>query len=116
LVRLAVFVAPIGAVFLVLLPLPILLFPDGRLSSSGLRRTLIAGLVLGAAFLALVLSQDVPALFARHIHVDSSGELAALNQSRGLVATLYDALLILYVAFCLAVVTRQVLAYRRSTG
>jgi hypothetical protein len=86
LVRLAVFLAPSWAVFIVLLPMPILLFPDGRLSSSGLRRTLVAGLVLGAALLALVLSQDVPALFARHIHVDSSGELAALNQSRGLVA------------------------------
>ena len=116
LVRLAVFVAPIGAVFLVLLPLPILLFPDGRLSSSGLRRTLVAGLVLGAALLALIISQDVPALFARHIHVDSSGELAAVNQSRGLVATLYGVVWLLLGVFCLAVVTRQVLAYRRSTG
>ena len=116
LVRLAVFVAPIGAVFLVLLPLPILLFPDGRLSSSGLRRTLVAGLVLGAALLALVISQDFPALFARHIHVDSSGELAAVNQSRGLVATLYGVVWLLLGVFCLAVVTRQVLAYRRSTG
>jgi hypothetical protein len=116
LVRLAVFVAPIGAVFLVLLPLPILLFPDGRLSSSGLRRTLVAGLVLGAALLALIISQDVPALFARHIHVDSSGELAAVNQSRGLVGTLYGVVWLLLVAFGLAVVTRQVLAYRRSTG
>jgi hypothetical protein len=33
-----------------------------------------------------------------------------------LVATLYDALLLFYVAFCLAVVIRQVLAYRRSSG
>jgi hypothetical protein len=116
LVRLAVFLAPLSTVFIVLLPMPILLFPDGRLSSSGLRRTLVAGLALGAALLALILSQDVPALFARHIHVDSSGELAAVNQSRGLVGTLYGVVWLLLVAFCLAVVTRQVLAYRRSTG
>ena len=116
LVRLAVFLAPIRTVFIVLLPLPILLFPDGRLSSPGLRRTLVAGLVLGAALLALVLSQDVPALFARHIHVDSSGQLAAINQSRGLAATLYEVVWLLLVAFGLAVVTRQVLAYRRSNG
>jgi len=116
LVRLAVFLEPISTVFIVLLPLPVLLFPDGRLSSSGVRRTLVAGLVLGAALLALVLSQDVPALFARHIHVDSSGGLAAADQARGLVGTLYEVVWLLLVAFSLAVVTRQVLAYRRSTG
>jgi hypothetical protein len=116
LVRLAVFLAPLSAVFIVLLPLPILLFPDGRLSSSGLRRTLVAGLALGVALLALIVSQDVPALFARHIHVDSSGELAAVNQSHGLVGTLYGVVWLLLVVFGLAVVTRQVLAYRRSTG
>ena len=116
LVRLAVFLGPIGSVFIVLLPLPVLLFPDGRLSSPGVRRTLVAGLVLGAALLALILSQDVPALFARHVHVDSSGELAAINQSHGLVATLYTVVWLLLVAFSLAVVSRQVLAYRHSTG
>jgi hypothetical protein len=116
LVRLAVFLASISAVFIVLLPLPILLFPDGRLSSSALRRTLVAGLVLVATFLALVISQDVPALFASHIHVDSSGELAAVDQPRGLVGTLFGVVWFLVVAFSLAVVIRQVLAYRRSTG
>ncbi len=112
LVRVAVFLAPNWPVFIVLLPLPILLFPDGRLSSSGSRRTLVAALVIGGAFLALVISQDVPALFARHIDVNSSGELATLNHPQGLVATLYDALLLFYVAFCLAVVIRQVLHER----
>jgi hypothetical protein len=116
LVRLAVFLAPSWSVFIVLLPLPILLFPDGRPSSSGSRRTFMAYLALGAAFLALVISQDAPALVARHIRVDSSGELAALNQSRGVVAALYDALLLLFIAVCLALVVHQVLAYRQSTG
>ena len=67
----------------------------------GCAARLAAGLVIGAALVASILAQDVPALFARQIHVDSSGESTALDQSaHGVAATLCDVLLILYVAFC----------------
>ncbi len=114
LVRLAIFLAPGWAWFLLLLPWPILLFPDGRPSSRGLRRLRWAGLVVCAALLAAIISSEAPALYARNIVVNNNGQV--LVSPRGLLAALDAALFVFFVAFCVAIVIRQVLPYRRSTG
>ena len=116
LARLAVVLAPGWAGFIVLLPFPVLLFPDGRVVSPRGRAILVAGLLLCGGFLATVAAVDLPALFERHVHVDSGGTLVALDQNGGAVGVLDTVFLAGYGAFCLAVVTHQLIQYRRSTG
>ena len=116
LARLGVVLAPGWAGFIVLLPFPLLLFPDGRVVSRRGRRILVAGLLLCGVFLASIAALDLPALWERHVHVDSGGTLVALDNTSGLIGVIGDVLLVGYVAFCLAVVIHQVIEYRRSTG
>lgn len=61
---------------LALLPLPILLFPGGRLPSRRWRWPLRMYLALGTLLLIAITAGDAPALYARHVHVDSLGEFA----------------------------------------
>jgi len=72
--RLAVAVAT-GWVAFALLPLPILLFPDGRVSGRGWRWTLRVYLAVAAISVAGVGVHDLGAFTDAQIHVDSSGEL-----------------------------------------
>ena len=73
--RLAVAVAT-GWVSFALLPLPILLFPDGRVSGRGWRWTLRVYLAVAAIAVGGVGVHDLGAFTDAQIHVDSSGELA----------------------------------------
>ena len=114
--RLAVALAPGWSVLIVLLPLPLVLFPDGDLPSARWRWALRAYLVIAAVFLASVVWQDVPAFRDRHIQIDSSGELVAFDRNAGRVAALQNLLLFPYLAFCALSVFRLVLGFRRSTG
>ncbi len=110
----AVFLATPGAwMWLVLLlPLPIALFPDGRLAPRW-RRALRAYLVFCVVFIALNAWQDTSGI-TRHISVDSQGSLTNTSSPGGTtVAVLISAF---YLGFCLAWVLRLVLGYRRSTG
>ena len=116
LVRPAMFLAPGWAWFLLLLPWPILLFPDGRLSSAATRRIAGVGLVACAAILAVILRASAPALYARNPPVNNNNGQVLYSSPGGLAAALDTALFVLFVGFCVAVVIRQVLAYRRSTG
>jgi MFS family permease len=113
--RVAVFLAPGAWVCLVvLLALPLGLFPDGRLSQNW--RRLIAGyLVFAALFIANALWQNSSGLLARHIQVNHDGELQS-NSSPAFATTAYRLLLYVYLAFGLAWVARLLLAYRRSVG
>ena len=116
LARLGVVLAPGWAGFVVLLPFPVLLFPDGRVVLPRARRILLAGLLLCSVFLVTIAALDLPALFERHVHVDSSGALVALDQNSGALGVVNDMLLIGYGVFCLTVVMHQVIEYRRSTA
>jgi uncharacterized membrane-anchored protein YitT (DUF2179 family) len=111
----AVFLATPGAwLWLVLLlPLPIALFPDGRLSL-GWRRVLRAYLVFCLVFVALQAWQDASGV-TRHISVDSGGSLTNTGSSPG-GNTVGVLLACFYLGLCLAWVLRLVLGYRRSTG
>jgi hypothetical protein len=114
--RLAVFLAGGWVSLLVLLPLPIGLFPDGRLSP---RWTVIFRIYLAdcGVFLAAYCWRDLPALFDRHIAIDSSGELASLDGSAHGWASYTDtAVTAIYGVLALLLVFRQLASYRGSTG
>jgi hypothetical protein len=115
--RLAVVLATGWAPMIVLLPLPLFLFPDGRVPSGGWRATFWAYLVLSAIFLISIAVQDVGAFTDRKVGVDSSGELAALGGTpHGAAAALSFGLLGLWGLIGLSWVARLVLDYRRSGG
>jgi hypothetical protein len=117
--RLAVALAPGWIALIVLLPLPILLFPDGRLPGQLWRWTLWAYVVVVATFVIAIGITDAAAFTDRRIQVDSTGELASLgsNTSPGPIAAGAENVLFLaYALIGLLCVTRQLMRYRRSRG
>jgi hypothetical protein len=117
LARVAVFLAAGWVWLIVLLPLAVAFFPDGRLPSPRWRWVLRAYLVLCAVFLARIGWQDFNGVAARHIEVDSSGELAVFGDSSdSSPGVLLNLLLALYAALCVAWLIGQVVRYRRATG
>ena len=110
----AVFLSTPGAWMwlVVLLPLPVALFPDGRLSRRW-RYVLWAYLVFCAVFVALQEWADATGI-TRHISVDKNGSLTSTGNPGGTWLTIL--IVSLYLGFCLAWVLRLVLSYRRSTA
>jgi hypothetical protein len=112
--RLAVAFTQLWVGLLVLLPLPILLYPDGRLPSRRWRWPFFV--YIAACFLLVIgiATKDVAAFTDKTIQVDSSGELVSLggNSSGGPSGLLFP----LYAGLALSFVCAQLLAYRRSTG
>jgi len=115
--RLAVALTQCWIVLPMLLPLPVLLFPDGHLPSSLRWRatvwvygTVCAALLIGTA------AKDVAAFTDRHVQVDDSGELKAFSASTGVSAAVAQVGLLVLVVVALSWVVRQVVRYRRSTG
>ncbi len=98
---------------LLLLPLPIGLFPDGRLSRRW-RRVFQAYYAGCAIAIGAISWNDATGIVARNIQVDSSGSLVSHGSSGGSIVNVVGPLL--YVAFCIACVGRQVAGYRHSTG
>jgi len=110
----AVFLATPGAWMwlVILLPLPIALFPDGCLSPNW-RRTLWGYLVFCVVFVASNVWQDTSGI-SPPISVDSNGSLTNTSSPGGTpVGVLIGCC---YLGFCLAWLLRLVLSYRRSTG
>ena len=112
--RAAAFLAATWIWLIMLLPLPLMLFPDGHLSRRWrwVLRIYVAGC---AVFVVGATWQDVTGILARHIRVDSSGELASVGNSPA-PGPILAAFAVLYIAFCLASVVRQLVSYRGSTG
>jgi hypothetical protein len=111
LARAAAFVAGWWIWLALLLPLPVGLFPDGRLSGRW-RYVLWAYAAVGGALVAVLTWRDATGIGARRIEIDSTGELKAVGSASGAAAVLYA----LFLAFCAFWVLRPVLAYRHSTG
>jgi hypothetical protein len=113
--RVAVFLAPGAWLWLiVLLPLPLALFPEGRLPR-GWRRMLYAYLVFCAVVVAAIGWQDIVGVTARQLRIGSGGQLASFDSSAG-NSNRDTAVRVIYLGFGLAWVLRLLLDFRRSTG
>jgi hypothetical protein len=115
----AVFLAPGWLVLVLLLPLPVALFPEGRLPSGRWRATLWAYLALSLFTLSQLMAVQFDALVLRPIRVDSSGVAVLVDQPTGGWETaqhISTLLLIPYVLLTAAWTARQIAAYRQANG
>ncbi|MDX6481990.1 MAG: hypothetical protein QOG85_2500 [Gaiellaceae bacterium] len=111
--RVAVFLTQGWASMLVLLPLPILFFPDARISRVW-RWTLGVYIALMAVFVVHLVTSDLVVFTHRSFAIDSSGELKQLGEDGGGIGSAI--LVVLFLAISLSWVVRQVVTYRRSQG
>jgi hypothetical protein len=118
LARVASVVTASWALLLALLPLPILLFPEGRLPSPRWRWPLRVYLALATLVLVVSIAGDIPALYDRTVHVDGLGELAKpTNAGFGKGGVSAAALFfVAYAILSLSFIGRQVLGFRRASG
>ena len=100
----------------VLLPLAILLFPDGRLPSARWRWVLRGYFGYSAAYVVVLAATLIAAAAWPGIQVDSSGGVAVIDQPHGWSAGLQAPVLLIYVAAWAVFITRQVLSWRRADG
>ena len=110
--RLAVALTQGWVSMLLLLPLPILFFPDGRVSRRW-RWTLWAYVAFALVLLGHLAVADSGAFTEHAVRVDSSGELASLSEGN---STGFAVIVVAYAAISLSWVVRQVVLYRRSSG
>jgi hypothetical protein len=117
LARLAVVLASGWAAVIVLLPLPILLFPDGRLPSQRWRGTAWVYAALSTVLVGAV-TANIGAFTDRRVTVDSSGELSTLGggSSGGTATTVTVVMFLVWAALSLSWVVGRLVDYRRSTG
>ena len=109
--RVAVFLAAWWIWLLVLLPLPVGLFPDGLLSR-GWRLVLWGYLATSVGLVSVITWRDVAGIGARTIRVDSTGELVPVGSPSGAAGPFYP----LFFAFCVIWLIRPLARYRRSHG
>jgi hypothetical protein len=116
--RVAVALAPGWVALVLLLPLPVLLFPDGRAPAGVWRATLWAYIAFGGLVVAAIAIGDVKVFSDRHLQLDSIGELSSFNASNShdWVTTLVLVMLLGYALLAMSWVVRQVVSYRRSAG
>ncbi len=100
---------------LLLMPLVILLFPDGRLPSRRWRWTLEAYLVLAAGYMIALIWAAVWSVGAAE-PVDAAGAVNAVDHPAGWLAAVQAVVIALYVPFWLAFVARQVQSWRHAGG
>jgi hypothetical protein len=112
----AAFVSPLMWVSpLILLPLPLLLFPEGRLSTRW-RWVLRAYVVVAAVWFVGLVILDVEGLTRRRV-IDSNGSYSIVDHPRGWDGFVTNGLVVIaYLALSLAAVARQLLAFRGSIG
>jgi hypothetical protein len=102
---------------LVLGPLAVLLFPDGKLPTARWRWVLRAYLGIGVAMLAILVLKSAVAIAHHQTRVDGSGQLTVFDQNSGYGGALF--LLVAYATLLtvwLGSLARQILAWRRSAG
>jgi hypothetical protein len=115
--RLAVVLAPSWVLLQVVLPLPILLFPDGRIASQRWRRTLWVYLAIAVLWVATLGVLGSVALTQHPVRIDSMGQSTHLDGAlRGAAAAVQDVVLAAYVLLVISWVVRLLVEYRGSTG
>ena len=119
LVAAAVFLALWWCPLIVMFPLVILLFPDGRLPSPRWRPVLWGYLAVGACWPVSVYAVAISAVAAGDVHILPGGDLKAVDNPAGSSAWLgsVEAVILPVLAvFWLVFVARQVLSWRRADG
>lgn len=116
--RLAVSLTQTWFILPLLLPVPILLFPDGQLPRDKWRWTVRAYVAAGALLLVGVGVKDVTAFTVTHVKVDQYGELVSISQngSNGFSKAVPVVLFLVCFSCGLSWVVRQLLIFRRATG
>ena len=112
--RLGVALAAEWTAFVALLPIPVLLFPDGQLPGRLWRIALVFyGIVFGLLAVGIGV-QDRTAFTARTLHLDSTGELAKFDTSSGHWADVVA--FFGFLAFVILALAYQLGALRRAAG
>jgi hypothetical protein len=115
--RLAVALAPAWVPILVLLPLPIVLFPNGHVPSGRWRWVFRGYIALAVAFLVALALRDLRAFTDRHVVIASGGSLATFTGPYGRVASdINTAAAVAYALCFLAMVAYQVARFRGARG
>jgi hypothetical protein len=113
----AVLLTPLWAPALLLFPVVILLFPDGKVAARGWRWVLCAYVVAGALASAAVFAPAVTAVARHDVRIDAAGNLISTGRSHGgPLAAAWVLVLGLILVFVLSFVAHQVLSWRRAAG
>ncbi len=115
--RAASFMAVSWVWMVTLIPLPIALFPNGRVPVRRLRWTVPAFALLIVLLVGTFLWQDVVAIRAHDLRIDSSGEPVTFGENpTGWARTDEHLLFPLYGAACVTWVLMQLVVWRRAAG
>jgi hypothetical protein len=113
----AVLFTPLWAPALLLFPVVILLFPDGRLAGRRWRWVLRAYVVAGALASVAVFAPAVTAVARHDVRIDAAGNLISTGQPHGGPLAAVGVLVLgLILVIVLSFVAHQVLSWRRATG
>ncbi len=117
LAQVAVLLQPLWAPAILLFPVVILLFPDGRLASRRWRWLLVAYAVAGALASVAIFAPAVTAVASHDVHLDAFGDVTSSGHAQHslLGAAELLGLLLILVAW-LSFVVHQVLSWRRAVG
>ena len=110
------FLQPLWEAALIILPLVVLLFPDGRLPSPRWRPALWLYAALCAVFVVTAWGRAAAAIAEHNIHLDASGDLTTTAHSAGWTKSAAGLGFVLLVLLVLSFAGRQALSWRRSSG